>query len=484
MSLPTGPSTSGTTSGGELSRRGLLQAVAAGTLATTALTPLAGCAMGGDGGNANGAKGEENAANPLGVKEDAPLEVVIFNGGFGEEYAKAHEAMYRERHPKAEVKHSATQEISKTLQPRFVDGSPPDVLNNSGGNQIDFNGLVSQKALTDLGQLLDAPSLDDPKVKVRDTLLPGIIPVGSYDGTFLSLNYAYTVYGIWYSEKLFAERGWQYPKTWDEMIALCRQIKAAGIAPWTYQGKHPRYMSWAILSAAAKLAGTDVLVAIDNLEPNAWKHDAIKTAAEAYYQLAVDGFILPGSEGLDHVQSQTEWCRGKAAFISCGSWLENEQKSVTPPDFRMAVAPTPSLSKSDKLPFTAVRGTGSEPFVVPARGKNVQGGLEYLRVMLSKKGAADFTQKVSSLTCVRGASEGLTLPPGLTSVNKVLQASGGATFNWVYNSFYRKLERSLIDAACGDLFTKRITPAQFVDRCQQSADEIAKDDTIKKYRRS
>ena len=32
------------------------------------------------------------------------------------------------------------------LQPRFVDGSPPDVVNNSGSAQIDFNGLVSQSA--------------------------------------------------------------------------------------------------------------------------------------------------------------------------------------------------------------------------------------------------------------------------------------------------------------------------------------------------
>ena len=72
----------------------------------------------------------------------------------------------------------------------------------------------------------------------------------------------------------------------------------------------------------------------------------------------------------------------------------------------MAVAPTPSLTAGDKLPFEAFRGTGSEPFMVPAKAKNLRGGLEYLRVMLSKKGAADFTRKVSSLTCVAGSSRG------------------------------------------------------------------------------
>ncbi|MEU4424486.1 N-acetylglucosamine/diacetylchitobiose ABC transporter substrate-binding protein [Actinoplanes sp. NPDC024001] len=462
-----------------ISRRVLLQGAAGVAAAGT----LGGCAMGGDD-SPDAAKGEASSANPLGVKEDAPLEVVIFNGGFGEEYAKAHEAMYTERYPKAQIKHSATQQIAETLQPRFVAGDPPDVVNNSGGSQIDFNGLVSQGALADLGELLDAPSLDDPNKKVRDTLLPGIVDVGSYDGKFLSLNYAYSAYGIWYSQKLFEAKGWEYPKTWDEMIALCKTIKAAGIAPWTYPGKHSRYMSWPILAAAGKMGGLDVLKAIDNLEPNAWRHEAVKAAAEAYYQLAVDGYLQPGAAGMDHIQSQTEWCRGKAAFLSCGSWLENEQKAVTPPDFRMAVAPTPSLTTSDKMPYEAFRGTGSEPFIVPAKGKNVRGGLEYLRVMLSQKGASDFTRKVSSLTAVQGSSAGIELGPGLTSVTRLIEASHGTAFTWLYNSYYRKLERERVDAACAELFAKRITAAQWCDKVQQSADEFAKDPAIKKYKRA
>ncbi|MFD0580520.1 N-acetylglucosamine/diacetylchitobiose ABC transporter substrate-binding protein [Dactylosporangium darangshiense] len=428
--------------------------------------------------------GREEFHQPLGVADDAPLEIVIFNGGFGEDYAKAHEGMYTEKYPKAQIKHSATQQIGTTLQPRFVDGSPPDVIDNSGAGQIDFNGLVSQGALADLAPMLDAPSIDDPGKKVRDTLLPGSLLPGTYDGKTMALNYTYTVYGLWYSAKLMADKGWAYPKTWDEMIALCKTIKASGISPWTYQGKHPRYMSWPILSAAAKMAGQDVLIAIDNLEPNAWKHEAILAAAEAYSQLAVDGYIMPGSEGLDHIQSQTEWCKGKAVFISCGSWLESEQKAVTPADFAMTVAPTPSLTTGDKLPFEALRGTSGEPFIVPAKAKNLNGGLEYLRIMLSKKGAADFTGKTASLTCVSGVDVGSNLPPGLTSVTKALKASGDKGFNWVYNSYYRKLERELVDAACGQLFTKQINAKQFVEQCQKGADSIAKDDTIKKYKRS
>ncbi|MEU1689662.1 N-acetylglucosamine/diacetylchitobiose ABC transporter substrate-binding protein [Micromonospora sp. NPDC005707] len=471
-----------------MNRREILRrSAAAGLLATPAAGLLAGCATSGgddDKGNSGAYKGTKSEQNPLGVKEDAPLEVVIFNGGFGEEYAKAHEAMYKEKYPKAKINHSATQEINKTLQPRFVDGTPPDVVNNSGAGQIDFNGLVSQNAIADLGDLLAAPSLDVPGKSVKDTLLPGAVEVGSYDGKFLVLNYTYTAYGIWYSTKTFTERNWQYAKTWDEHIALCKQIKAAGIAPWTYAGKHPRYMSWPLIATAIKFGGPSVAVAIDNLEPNAWKSDAMKAAADAWYQIVKDKYILDGSPGLDHIQSQTAWCQGKAAFISCGSWLESEQAKVTPSGFNMTIAPTPSLGSGDKLPFEAIRGTAGEPFMVPSKAKNVAGGLEYFRMMLSKKGAQDFTKKVSSLTVVAGATDGIELPFGLSTVVKGLEASGSNGFNWVYNNYYRKLERELVDAACGEFFSGRSTPAEFLDQCQKGADSIAQDSSIKKYKRA
>ena len=471
-----------------MNRRDILRrSAAAGLLATPAAGLLAGCALGGDDEGDSKREpyvGTKSEQNPLGVKEDAPLEVVIFNGGFGEDYAKSHEAMYREKYPKAEIKHSATQEINKTLQPRFVDGTPPDVVNNSGAGQIDFGGLVSQGALADLGELLDAPSLDVAGKKVRETLLPGAVEVGSYNGKFLVLNYTYTVYGIWYSTKLFADKGWEYPKTWDDHIALCKRIKAAGIAPWTYAGKHPRYMSWPLIATAIKFGGPQVATAIDNLEPNAWKSDAMKAATDAWHQVVKDGYILNGSPGLDHVQSQTAWCQGQAAFISCGSWLENEQKKVTPEGFNMSVAPTPSLGAGDKLPFEALRGTAGEPFIVPAKALNVAGGLEYFRTMLSQKGAQDFTRKVSSLTVVAGAADGVELPFGLTSVTKALAASGTNGFNWVYGNYYRKLERELVDAACGEFFSGRIGPAEFLDACQKGADAVASDSSITKYKRS
>ncbi|WP_020520788.1 N-acetylglucosamine/diacetylchitobiose ABC transporter substrate-binding protein [Catelliglobosispora koreensis] len=465
----------------KIRRRTVLGTAAAASLAPAGL--LTGCALGSDEGN-NQAEGEKNTKNPLGVKEDAPLDVVIFNGGFGEDYAKAHQVMYKESFPKAEVKHTAVVEIGKTLQPRFIEGNPPDFINNSGSNAMDAGKLVAEEQLTDLKELLDVPSLDQPGKTVRQTLLPGAVETGMFDGKMFILNYAYTVYGIWYSKKLFADKGWEYGKTWDDHIALCKKIKASGMAPWTYAGVHPRYMSWPVISTAVKFAGKQVALDIDNLVPNAWQSEGMKMAADAWYQIVKDKYILDGSPGLDHKQSQTEWCKGNAAFISCGSWLENEQAAVTPQGFNMTVAPTPSLGAGDKLPFAAIRGTAGEPYIVPAKAKNPRGGMELMRHMLSMKGAKDFTGKVKSLTIVAGAADGLSFTPGLASCVEAIKASGDNGFNWIYQIYYRKLERNLVDAACGEFFSGRSTPAEFLAACQKGADEIAKDASFKKYKRS
>jgi N-acetylglucosamine transport system substrate-binding protein len=468
---------------GDWSRRTFLRgALATGALVLPGTGFLAGCAT--SGGGQEQTEGEKSADNPLGVPTDAPLEIYIFNGGFGDEYATAvHEPMYKEKYPNAKITHKAEVDIAGALQSRFVGGNPPDFVNDSGDGQIPLGQLVSDKQLYDLTDLFEAPSWDDPDKKVRDTLVPGAVEEGTFGDKPFALHMALTVYGIWYNKALFDEKGWTTPTTWDDMLALCKDIKAAGIAPWTYQGIHARYMAWPLLTMAAKLAGPEILVAVDNLEEGAWGHEAIKESANALLGLRKSGYILEGTEGMDHIQSQKAWCDGKAAFIPCGSWLENEQKDVTPADFEFAMMPEPLLSSDAKMPKETLRAAPGEPYIVPAQAKNPRGGLEYMRIMLSKEGAKGFTEKVSSLTVVQGAADGVELPPGLTSAQKALADAGDNVVNWRWQTWYGKLWNPGINAVIGDLMAGRSTVDEFIAGCEAESKKIRDDDSITKYHR-
>ncbi|GII85143.1 carbohydrate ABC transporter, N-acetylglucosamine/diacetylchitobiose-binding protein [Sphaerisporangium siamense] len=466
-------------------RRELLRAAAlAGVLLPGGA--LAACASpgGGSGGPAPAATGATSAANPLGIAETSPFEVVIFDGGFGDAYAReVHEPLFAAEHPKATIKHTATKEIAKTLQPRFAGGNPPEFVNNSGDNAMDFGALAQDGQLQDLGALLDAPSWDDPAVKVRDTILPSAVELGTYDGTYCVLNYASTVWGIWYSTKLFGDNGWEPPETWDEFTALCEKIKKSGTcAPFTYAGKHPFYIYETILTLAAKIGGVAVLKNIDNLAEGAWKAEPVATAATAFADVGAK-YLLRGTEGLDHIQTQTAHDKYQVAMLPCGSWLENEQKDTTPPGFGYAMFPLPSFSSADALPYGTLHSRPGEEFFVSARSANPRAGMEYMRAMLSKEGAGRFSEMVSTLTVVKGAAEGRTLKPGLRSAAARLKQAGENTTYFRFRQWYKELHDEAA-AATGQLMAGRLPVAAWADRIQRKSDEIRNDSSVKKYTRS
>ena len=467
------------TSGIRTRRQLLTQAALVGL--TIPMAPaLAACATGGDDDAGTGNEGTKSATNPFGVKEDAALDVVIFKGGYGDDYAKAHEALYKQKYPKANVSHQGIQKISEAVQPRFNAGNPPDVIDDSGAGQIKLDTLIADGQLAELTPLLDAPSFDDPAKKVRDMLQPGTVEAGTFNGKVYALNYGFTVWGVWYSSSLFAKHGWVYPKTWDEFLTLCGTIKAAGIAPWVHQGKYPYYMMIPIMDMVAMNGGLDVQKKIDNLEPNAWKDPAVKQAVEGIYELVAKGYCLPGTEGMTHTESQTSWNQGKAAFIPCGTWLENEQKAQTPAGFDMVVAPMPAMSGA-KLPFGAVRAGAGEPFVVPEKARNKAGGLEFLRIMCSKAGGQKFAETTSSLSVVKDSAQGVA-STGVKSTVDVFNGAGKNVFSWRYLDWYSALAADA-ENATGELMANRIKPAEWITRVQASADKVAGDSAVKKYKR-
>ncbi|MCC3765657.1 N-acetylglucosamine/diacetylchitobiose ABC transporter substrate-binding protein [Glycomyces sp. TRM65418] len=452
-------------------RRNLFGATAAGLAATS----LGACATSGGDDDAEEVTVGGDAENPFEVDGSAPLDVVIFDGGFGNEYALAHQEIYNRSFPDAEIEHLATQAIAETQQPRFAEGKPCDVLDNSGAQQIPMDSLVSDGELAELTPLLDAPSYDDPEVTVRDTLRDGVLSMGTFNGKVYALNYVFSAWTVWYDAKLFRDKGWTPPETWEEMLALCPTIQAEGIAPWTYAGQHPVYLYDLFLILAGRHGGVDVVKAIDHLEPDAWRHESVVKAAEALAGLHTAGYILEGTPGIDHIQSQTAFNERRAAFLPCGSWLPNEQKGIAPDDFEYAPIGVPYLEGSVQPGL--ISAGGEEPFVIPKNASNLAGAYEYLRIMLSQEGAQVFGDTVQAATVVKGVE----LDNPAAKMTDALVSNPDDLFQPRFRFWYTKMNEE-VRPALGALLSGDATPEEFIDRMQTAADETAADDTIEKFR--
>ncbi|MFE9122033.1 N-acetylglucosamine/diacetylchitobiose ABC transporter substrate-binding protein [Streptomyces sp. NPDC007172] len=471
--------------GSEINRRDALKrAMAIGLLAVPATSLLSACASsdGGDTTKKPSSQGTKSADNPLGVNKGTALEAFVFKGGFGDDYIKSAEADYNAKYG-ITIKHTGTQAIGPKLQPRFAGGTPPDFMDNSGADNLDTAALAKTGKLQDLTPLLDAPTIDDPSKKVRDVLIAGTIEQGQFGSPELyAFNYAFTVYGTFYSNKLFKDKGWTYPQTFSDMLALCKKIKAAGIAPFTYPGKYPYYVHFDLLHQIGKVGGKEALNAIDNLDDGAFKTDAVKEVISYYEELAGQGYFLQGSEGMTHIQMQTAWTQGRAAMVADGSWVENEAAPTMPKDFDLAVGSLIGSGPNDKLPFGALYAAAGEPFIVAKDGKNPTGGMELLRIMLSKKQTTNFTNAIKSLTCVQGAADGLSLTPGLTSANAALKAAGPNVLNSRLQDWYKKLNNETIGNLTLDLLSGKIKAAEWIDKAQKASDDTKKDSSVPKFK--
>ncbi|ROO88402.1 N-acetylglucosamine transport system substrate-binding protein [Actinocorallia herbida] len=461
-----------------LLRRDVLKRLGLVAVAAPGLSLLSACATGGgseEGGTDVASDGD--AKNPFKVDAAKPLNVVIFKGGLGDDYAtQVHEPMYVTAFPGVKIEHEGIVEIGKALQPRFSSGTDiPDVVANSGTDLMDTGALAEAGHLQDLTALWDAPSVDDPAKKVRDTIMPGAVEAGLVAGKPYLLPYVSTTYGLWYDAELFKAKGWTPPKTFEEFKTLAETIKAAGLTPFAYAGKNASYYAyWMILISAAKIGGNKVLLDIDNLVDGAWTNPAVEQAAAAWAEINTK-YSDKSFEGLIHTEVQTQQNQGKIAFYPSGSWLENEQAPSTPKTFKYGLAPTPSVSSADAMPYEAVRVAAGEYYFVSAKGENPQGGMEYFRQMLSKAGAKGFTEKSGSLTIVNGAAEGLTLSPGLTSVFAAQQAAGqNVVTTSLFENWYKELETEL-RRQTNNLMYGRNDAKTFCAEMQKAADKAKED---------
>ena len=170
------------------------------------------------------------------MADGSTVDAVIFNGGYGIDYWRSRRNHAEELRRAPTVKVLRDHQIAQELQPRFVGGNPPDLIDNSGENAIGFSTILDQ--LEDLNDVLDAKNLEG--TAIRDTLFGGVEEPGTFDGKFAALNYVLTVYALWYSATLFEENGWTPPKTWDETIALGAEAKKARASTSSSGARRPR----------------------------------------------------------------------------------------------------------------------------------------------------------------------------------------------------------------------------------------------------
>lgn len=466
----------------QFGRRTLLR----GALATAALAgsaSLVGCAgsssetpAASTSASAGGAA-SASADNPFGVAQGSSVEGVIFNGGYGIDYAeKAGEIMAKGAGtPKVAI--AASTQIGTELQPRFAGGNPPDVIDNSGKDLIGISAIVDQ--LEDLTSVVDAKNLEG--TTIRDTLYNGVLEPGTIDGKLAVINYVLTVYATWYSQSLFEENSWTAPKTWEEAYELGTKAKAKNKYLFLWGKEAATYYQTLAIGSAIKEGGDETRLALDNLQANCWSQKPVQDVFTAMKKIIDAGMFKPGGSGTQFTAAQAQWSNNQDALLyPSGSWIENEMIKQTKQGFKMAGITDFSVTDAPKLGATALHSTAGEGYIVPSKGKNVAGGKEFMRVMLSKEAATNFAKTKLAPTVVKD-----TVPDdafgstALASQIKLLEDAGDAIYSWQFVDYYGTNKDQLV--LWNSFLDGKMEVSALTKELQKITDGIREDDAVKKY---
>lgn len=411
---------------------------------------------------------------PFGLVTPSTVESVIFDGAFGIGYVEFAAELMRAAYPEVRVRVSAVADVRAAVEPRLADdATPPDLVDNSGAGLLPVAKLADR--FVELDDVVESPSLEG--AVLRQSLYHDVLAAGTFNGRLLAINYALSVYGLWHSASEFAARGWEVPHTWDAILALGDAARTLGRSLFVWGEDAADYYQEMAIASAIKEGGDEVRVALDSLAEDAWAHPAVAGVLNQLEACVREGFVLRGG---DYLTAQAAWVRDGAGLLyPSGAWIASEMSEVAPAGFAMTVAPVPTLTAAPTLPLAAVHAAPTEQFLVPRDGRNVAGGKELLRTMLSRETATYFSRTHLMPTIVRESVPADLESTALTSQARLLADAGEHVFSWRFVTHYGLGPES--NAAWAEFLGGTLSAQGLAERLQALSDRVRNDPDVERY---
>ena len=165
-----------------------------------------------------------------------------------------------------------------------------------------------------------------------------LAPWQTADGKMFAVPFAAVSHAVYYNKDIFAKEGIEIPTTFEELLAVCEKLQAAGITPFAngvaeewdilecfFLGMQPNY-----------IGGAEARVQYENGE----KKLNDEAFVAAFTDLAAVSPYLPkGFESVNYNDSQILFATGKAAMFMDGSWTAGTYADV---DFEWGVFAMPA----------------------------------------------------------------------------------------------------------------------------------------------
>ncbi|WP_019180598.1 ABC transporter substrate-binding protein [Microbacterium yannicii] len=255
---------------------------------------------------------------------------------------------FEAENPDIRVVQNQVADADTLIRTLLVKDRVPDVITlNANGN---FGRLAQAGVFHDFS---DEPVLETINPAVQEILAE----LGTYDDEVNGLGYVNNADGVIYNQEIFEQQGLEVPETWDEFIAVCDALEAAGIQPFfgTLGDNWTGIPSWNALGAYAvqdgffdkmreqgEDIGSDSEVSFQKNFPEVMER-----------QSQLFSYMQDGYRGRTYDDGNAAFANGEAAMLLQGIWATNPIRQVNP-DIRMGIFPYPTDEAEERLLVSGV----------------------------------------------------------------------------------------------------------------------------------
>ena len=235
-------------------------------------------------------------------------------------------------------------DTSSNLQAGFLRGNPPDLglLNYN----MEMARFMERGALSDLSDMPEA-------ARILPAVQDLVDHYATYPGRTSVLPYSVMAASTIYNKALFAQHSVQVPQTWEQLIAACEKLKAAGVTPFYATFKEPWSIAqgWFDYTVGGMVDVADFFAELKEEGTDVGPNSAVsfqKDFAEPCKRMMelVGAYTNGDSASRGYGDGNLAFAQGKAAMYLQGPWALGEI-AKTAPDLQMGSFPLPMTDDPD-----------------------------------------------------------------------------------------------------------------------------------------
>jgi raffinose/stachyose/melibiose transport system substrate-binding protein len=206
------------------------------------------------------------------------------------------------------------------------------------------------------------------------------------------------VTGIFYNKKLFADNGWQVPKTWAEFERLCAAIKAKGIAPMTVGAAD----GWPYTAVVMDEIVSSVEPDHAGLARALWTGERKFTDAQSLEIYRRGEFFNNNFEAnfmaIPYSAAPGRFVAGRAAMMPDGNWNVTEVLAADP-NFQVGYFPCPGTTAGIQFQVKP-----DLSFHINAKSPNKDAAVKWLAFLSEKANYSEFINTIGFIPSMPGVS--------------------------------------------------------------------------------